>query len=147
VYEEGAFSKSAAKVTLSTALTSPIPEGTDVSGLSEDGTEVMGKTYEAYAAGNSVIEIQYQTIDIQSNYVGCQVGANPSPNTDGCFAESGTLNIAGAGTVQYTYSPLTDNNNKRTIQGFSTEAEAKMYRCDNCPYTTYQKFYDYCMYL
>merc|ERR1712151_161365 len=35
------------------------------------------------------------------------------------------------------------NVNERTIQGFSTSAEEKMYRCDNCPYATYRKFREY----
>lgn len=146
VYTQGGFSKSVAEVTLSTSLTSNVSKGTQITGVNADGTEVVGKALADYAAGNNQISVQYQTLDIQSNYVGCQVGANPNPNTEGCFAPSGTLSISGEGSMAYTYDPLTDNVNGRTIQGFSTGAEAKMFQCDNCPYVTYQKFYDYCKY-
>jgi hypothetical protein len=144
VYTDGAFSKSVAKVTLSTPLTAPVTVDTQITGVNEDGKQVVGKAYEDYATGSSVIEIQYQTLDIQAQYVGCQVGANPNPKTDGCFAPTGSLSISGSAAVSYSYNPSADNVNKRTIQGFSTEAEEKMYRCANCPYSTYEKFYDYC---
>jgi hypothetical protein len=144
VYTDGAFSKSVAKVTLSTPLTSPIASDTQITGANADGSEVVGKAYAGYSIGDSVIEIQYKTLDTQSNYVGCQVGANPNPNTAGCFAPSGSLSVTGVGSLSYSYDPLTENENRRTIQGFSTDAEEKMYRCTNCPYSTYEKFYDYC---
>ncbi|KAG7372236.1 low iron-inducible periplasmic protein [Nitzschia inconspicua] len=143
IYTDGAFSKSVAKVQLSTPLTSSVAEGDQITGLNVDGAEVVGKAYADYSIGADVIEIQYRTLDLQSNYVGCQVGANPTPNTVGCFAPTGTLSINGEGSVSYTYNPLTDNGNKRTIQGFSTQAKERMYECTNCPYTTYKKFYDY----
>jgi hypothetical protein len=144
IYTQGAFSKSIATVTLSTPLSAAVAKGTQVTGVNADGSDVVGKTYEDYSAGATTIQIQYQTLDLQSQYVGCQVGANPNPNTKGCFADSGTLTIGGEGSVSYTYNPLSNNGNDRTIQGFSTEAEEKMFLCENCPYSTYQKFYDYC---
>lgn len=147
IYTEGAFSKSIAKVQLSTPLTSNVAKDDQITGVNDDGTQVVGKANANYVAGADVIEIQYQTLDVQENYVSCQVGANPNPNTVGCFEPSGTLSINGQGSFSYSYNPLTDNINGRTIQGFSTAAEEKMYRCPNCPYNTYSKFYDYCEYL
>lgn len=146
IYTDGAFSKSIAKVQLASPLTSAVAEDDQITGVNADGSQVVGKAYASYTAGADVIEIQYQTLDVQENYVGCQVGANPNPNTQGCFAPTGTLSINGEGSVSYSYNPLTDNINGRTIQGFSTEAEEKMYRCPNCPYNTYKKYYDYCEY-
>jgi hypothetical protein len=123
-----------------------VNEGDQITGLNADGTEVVGKAYSSSSFGTDIVEIQYKTLDIQESYVGCQVGANPNPNTAGCFASNGTLSISGEGSVSYSYNPLTDNFNGRTIQGFSTQAEEKMYLCANCPYKTYKKFYDYCKY-
>jgi hypothetical protein len=45
--------------------------------------------------------------------------------------------------VTYNYNIHTDNNNGRTLAGFSTEAQAKMYECPNCPYPDYEKFRKY----
>jgi hypothetical protein len=46
-------------------------------------------------------------------------------------------------SLGYTYIPSQDNGNERTLQGFSTAAEDKMYRCEYCPYDTYEKFFQY----
>lgn len=143
VYTDGGNSKSVASITLSSPLTALLPIDTPVSGTNEDGDEVAGRTYEEYSVGTSVIEVQYQTSDIQESYVGCRVGGNPDPLTDGCYVASGDMTIEGVGPVQYTYNPLVDNINKRTLQGFSLQAQEKMYQCENCPYRTYEKYYDY----
>jgi hypothetical protein len=143
VYTEGGNSKSIAQVTLSTALQTSLPIDTPISGINADGDEVAGKVYEETSAGATVLEIQYQTSDIQATHVGCRVGGNPEPLTEGCYAASGNLTIEGVGPVQYTYDPLVDNVNGRTLQGFSLQAEEKMYLCDACPYRTYEKFYNY----
>ena len=89
--------------------------------------------------------IRYQTNDSQKNYVNCQVGASLTPNTVACFAASGSVAIDGVSDASYTYDPITDDNiNKRSIQGFSTDAQKKMAECENCPYNKmYEKFYDY----
>ena len=47
------------------------------------------------------------------------------------------------GSLAYTYDPLKNNYNARTIQGFSTGAKEKMYDCEHCPYPTYDQFYKY----
>merc|ERR1712194_212932 len=103
---------------------------------------VLGKAYEDNAAGATSVIIQYKTTDSQKNYVGCQVGANPNPVTDGCFAPSGSMTVAGS-VVTYSYDPLADNSAKRSIAGFSTGAQKKMYECANCPYKLYEDFYNY----
>ena len=142
VYEEGGHSKSVAVVNLSEPLTRGLGKDTAVSGKSADGVTIYGKLYDNYPNGISTIEIQYKTTDSQKTYVGCQVGGLPNPNLKGCFAPSGTLDIDGE-TLNYTYDQRTQNVNKRTIRKFSTTAEEKMYRCENCPYGTFKKFREY----
>ena len=142
IYSQGAFSKSVAQVTLSSPLASSVEKGASIMGKNAEGNQVAGKAYEDNAAGATIIMVQYQTSDSQNNYVGCQVGAAVSPVTGGCFAADGTLDIDGT-DAGYTYDPLTNNIAKRSIAGFSTSAEKKMANCENCPYSMYQKFYDY----
>jgi hypothetical protein len=142
IYEEGGHSKSVAKVTLSTPLTGSLAKFASVSGRNEDGGAVYGKVYDDYPNGSNQIMVQYKTTDNQASYVSCQVGGLPKPNLQGCLAASGTLSIDGA-TLSYTYNQKSDNTNKRTLQNFSTQAEDKMFRCENCPYPTYKKFREY----
>jgi len=144
IYSEGAHSKSTAKVTLASPLANAGTKGTKVTGRNADENQVVGKLYEDVASGATEVLIQYQTSDIQKSYVGCQVGASQTPNTEGCFASSGTVDIDGVGEdLSYSYDVSKDNINKRSIQGFSTAAQKKMAQCENCPYKMYQKFYDY----
>lgn len=142
IYSEGAFSKSTAEVTLTAPLPFAVSKGTPVMGVGADGNQVAGKAFEDTVAGATIFRVQYQTSDSQKNYVNCQVGANPVPNTEGCLTETGTLDIDGT-TVEYTYNILENNVAKRTLQGFSTEAKEKMWDCANCPYDTYAAFVDY----
>ena len=144
IYTKGAYSKSVAMITLTTPVTQSIKKGAAVTGKNSDGSLVVGKVYDNYSSGTSTIGVQYKTIDIQKDYVNCQVGGLSKPNLQGCLAASGSLNVDGIdGDISYSYDPTTKNINKRTIQGFSTGAEEKMYRCENCPYNTYRKFRDY----
>jgi hypothetical protein len=97
--------------------------------------------------GSSVVQIQYVTTDIQASYVDCQVGALSlvgEANTNGCFVSNGTLDVDGSDALTYSYDVEADNKNGRTIAGFSTGAESKMYkRCPGCPYDEYKKYFDY----
>jgi hypothetical protein len=143
IYSEGAYSKSVAEVTLNAPLPMDVEKGTEIMGVGADGNQVAGKAYADNALGATSIIVQYQTSDSQKNYVACQVGASTTPNTEGCLVASGTLSIDGKTDVQYSYDPLVNNVAKRTIQGFSTEAQKKMAECENCPYAMYDKFYQY----
>jgi transcription elongation factor Elf1 len=142
IYEDGGHSKSVAMVKLSTPINRALAKFTAVSGETADGVPVYGKLFDNYPNGSNIIEIQYKTKDQQKSYVGCQVGGLPKPNLDGCFVASGTFSIDGD-SVNYTYDPKTQNVNIRTIKGFSTSAEEKMFRCSNCPYDTFKKFREY----
>ena len=84
IYSEGAFSKSFAEVTLSEALGSAVPKGTEVSGTNTNGDEIRGVTLDEAEAGDKIVRVQYATTGVQATYVGCQVGGNPDPKYDGC---------------------------------------------------------------
>ena len=45
---------------------------------------VLGTLVEDTAAGERVIKVQYFTSKQPESYSNCQVGANPTPNVDGC---------------------------------------------------------------
>jgi len=142
IYQEGGYSKSYASIRLSSGLTSQLTKGTEISGTDTTGQMVNGKAYSTYETGITNIIVQYKTLATQDTYVNCQVGKLTTPNTSGCFQESGNLSINGS-EYSYNYDVSTDNNNGRTIQGFSTQGEDKMHTCANCPYAEYDKYYKY----
>jgi hypothetical protein len=78
--------------------------------------------------------LQYNTIDIQRNYVGCQVGAlakTGDEKIDGCFqGPTGTVS-SGPKVYSYSYDPKANTFNGRTIKGFSTSVQSKMLDCAN----------------
>ena len=146
VYEQGAYSKSVAVLSIGgdSGLPISITAGTVISAPSVDGGTVSGTAMDSYNKGEDSIEVQYQTSEKQDGYVGCQVGGNPDPFTDGCFAATGTFNIDG-NSISYSYSVEDNNVNERTIEGFSTKASTRM-RPDQAtaPYfPDFQKFVDY----
>jgi hypothetical protein len=143
VYQEGAFSKSYAELNLAAPLTSQIQGGVEVKGKSTAGNEIIGTVMEDADVGDSILKVQYDTTNVQASYSQCQVGANPAPVTDGCFVAAGEVVAGAMDPLSYTYTVETGNKNYRTIQKFSTEAQAKMYECEKCPYKSYKKFYDY----
>merc|ERR1712070_1144416 len=144
IYKNGGNSKSYAQITLTPALTRDLSKGTSIMGKNADGVEVAGMSYSQYSSGDKVIKVQYTTNSIQSSYVGCQVGALVSGvNTEGCFAETGIMNIDGT-DYNYVYSVSDDNRNGRTIAGFSENAKDKMrVGCKGCPYEDFLYFHDY----
>jgi len=142
IYQEGGYSKSYAEIRLDSELSEQLTKGTEITGKDTTNEMINAKSYSTYAAGVSNIIVQYSTLVTQDNYVNCQVGKLTDPNMDGCFEESGNLSINGR-DYAYTYDVSTDNNNGRTIQGFSEQAEDKMYKCQNCPYAEYEKYYKY----
>jgi len=149
IYKHGGHSKSYAKVELYKPLSTAIQKNTRILGKNAAGYEVAGLAYDDYDAEETTIRVEYQRSDVQAKYVECQVGALPSlnQNLDGCFADDGTIDI-GDDKYAYKYNPLVDNNNGRTIQGFSTKADKEMRHndpdvCSGCPYTDHGYFYEY----
>lgn len=143
IYNNGGNSKSYAALTLTEGLTSDVKKSQKIRGKDADGQEVSGKAYQDYDSGTQNIKVLYETTDIQSSYVQCQVGALQETNMRGCLTLDGTVEIAGTEHA-YTYDPATENKNGRTIAGFSTGAESKMLTgCPGCPYTDFKYFHDY----
>ena len=143
VYNSGGHSKSFASVTTQ-PLTAFIAKGSKLEGVDRGGEKLNGVALEDHAAGAVVVKFQYD--NGASNT--CDVGGLPVGNQGvlGCLVDTGSVFVADAGSqreITYVYDYLVDNNNGRTIAGFSTASKKKMYDCDNCPYVTYQKFYDY----
>lgn len=146
VYENGGHSKSYAVLSLNSDLTASYNKGSAVSAPSYGGDVATGKLYKDAEQGDSIIYVQYSTGDSQENYQFCQVGGLPQAEqvTSGCFASSGTMKIGiNMEEYSYSYSLGDDNQNGRTIQGFSTSARDKMLTCANCPYAEYEKYFDY----
>jgi len=127
IYSSGAYSKSYAEITLTTGLEASLNKGKAATGKDSEGRDVAGKIYSTYQAGEQTVRFQYTTTDIQASYVNCQVGAlgEQEGNFEGCLAAEGSITIDET-EFPYTYAPITDNNNGRTIAGFSTAAESKM---------------------
>jgi hypothetical protein len=72
-------------LTLDDPLNQDIPKGTPVIGLTnKDSNDVKGQFLEDAKKEDKVVYIQYAVNQIQGSYVGCQVGANPSPNVRHC---------------------------------------------------------------
>jgi len=138
IYNDGAFSKSYAMLTLAEGLTTSLNKGEVASGITGTGSQVNGRLYATYQAGDTAVKFQYATSDVQSTYVLCQVGAKEADgNLEGCLAETGSITVDG-NTYAYTYNPTTDNDNGRSIAGFSTAAESKM-----AGYTDFKYFKEY----
>ena len=146
IYLNGGHSKSYANIVLQTPLTGSLGKGAKIHGKNENGQSISGKALDDYSSGATQIRIQYDTTDDQDTYVQCQVGALSEvnlENTVGCLAASGIIKIDGT-EYRYSYNPLVDNDNARTIAGFSTGAMKKMYtECPGCPYRDYEYYYNY----
>ena len=84
VYAEGAFSKSYAEVTLTSALQVDVEKGTTVMGANADAKQVRAKTMTDTKAGDTVLLLQYHASPVQASWTDCHVGGNPEPNTNGC---------------------------------------------------------------
>eukprot|EP00966_Prymnesium_polylepis_P195865 4539709-Prymnesium_polylepis.2 len=70
-----------------------------------------------------------------------QVGGLEFPNTAGCLPATAVLTISNYGSINATSGV---SKNGRTIRGFSTGAQAKMFdSCPGCPYKDYQMAYNY----
>lgn len=151
VYTQGGNSKSYAEVTLTRVLSTDYFKGTRVLGTSVDGTTVTGKLYADASVGETVVKVQYDTSN-GVDFMRCRVGGMPADHqtTSGCLMSSGTITLVKVLTITvtsesygYNYDVATGNKNGRTIKGFSTGAEAKMYTCPNCPYSEYDKYVQY----
>lgn len=114
IYNEGGNSKSYAQVSMTTPLSKSISKGDSIMGRNSDGVEVQGKAYADYPSGTQIINVLYETTDLQESYMNCQVGALVETNMVDCFANEGVFNIDGD-EYAYTYNMETDNKAARTM--------------------------------
>lgn len=144
VYKDGGNSKSYAVIELDSGLSSAVAQGAPVSAMSVDGDAVTGAMYQDYSAGETNIKIQYDISDDATNHVKCKIGGLPMAEQveGGCFQGGGEITIDNE-AYTYNYNVQTDNQNGRTLRGFSTAAKKKMYDCENCPYPEHNAFFEY----
>lgn len=91
IYNEGGNSGSYAKLTLTAALTAPLPKAGDaVTGVNSAAGEVSGKVLDNYVAGSTTLNVAYAVSDVQVTHVTCKVGGLPTASTitTGCKFES-----------------------------------------------------------
>jgi len=142
IYTMGGNSKSYAVLTLAAALTVGVEKNVVITGSNADADVITGKAKSDAAIGDTTISFQYSTADTFP-HVTCKVGGLTEVLLDGCLKEAGQIDIGGT-LIDYTYTQSSDNKAGRTLAGFSTSAEVKMYTCSNgCPHAEYKKFYDY----
>eukprot|EP00965_Chrysotila_dentata_P010309 335508-Pleurochrysis_carterae.AAC.1 len=145
IYEKGGNSKSYAEFTVD-ALRTSLVKGLRVTGKSSTGAEVVGYVYEDTPKDAVLLRVQYKTNDVQANYVGCRVGGLEGYHrtTRGCYGLATSLTIATTPVKTTIVATAVEHKNGRTLQGFSTNAQALMYdNCPGCPYKHYKMFYDY----
>ena len=166
IYTSGAYSKPTAECVITspaTGLAASVAKNTEVTFTTVSGqTNVVGKAYTGYNAGSTSFLFTYPVSDLQVEPTAsqCYVGGLPttSYSEQGCILGS---DIAGAGTSTFTigsnqYAATCTNRGKRTLQGFSTGAQSKMYSCsgnnvndptkgyaNGCPYTSFLPYYNY----
>ena len=163
VYDNGGNSKSYAELTIP-ATTKNIMKGAYMEATRRvadnelgEPTKAIGKAYADYPAGSTVIRFQYKTSDTQWKADGttpgynqdCRVGGmEPGDayySADGCVDGSKTVMVTFEdGSTENIAPQFVAHKNGRTIKGFSTGAQMKMYDgCPGCPYEDYEKFYEY----
>jgi hypothetical protein len=84
IYTKGGHSKSYAVLTLLSALSTAVPEGTVITGSSAGGDIVAGEAYEDADVGSTTLKFRYSVGSSQATYSGCQVGGLQETNTAGC---------------------------------------------------------------
>merc|ERR1719396_54735 len=149
IYDNGGYMDSYAVLTLSGANipVGGISKGTAVKGLTEDDREIEGQVGVNMSPGSTTLAFKYPIFDIEPPaHSGCIVGSLPAAwqTTGGCLQQSGVLNIAGVGEVNYTYSIEDNNISGRSFGRWSTQADSMMDSCaGGCPYSEFSKFKKY----
>mmetsp|Transcript_42646 Transcript_42646/g.89488 ORF Transcript_42646/g.89488 Transcript_42646/m.89488 type:complete len:385 (+) Transcript_42646:275-1429(+) len=141
IYNEGGHSDSYAELTLTNPLDMSLRKGEPIIGISNAGGEVYGSAYASYEMGSTVIRLKYATTDVQESYVSCQVGGLIETNLEGCLVATGDINIGGS-AYSYSYDPEVNNNNGRTLAGFSASVLDTIFTsCAGCPHYDYYDYY------
>ena len=115
--------------------------------MTEENGDIEGQVYADMSPGSTTLSFKYPIFDMQPpDHAGCIVGSLPKAwqTTGGCMQESGVVNIASVGAVNYTYSIENDNKNGRSFGAWSTQAGSIMDMCaGGCPHSEFLKFKKY----
>jgi hypothetical protein len=125
IYQEGGNSMTFAVLTLSAPLASPITKGTVITGQNAASQTVTGTALEDALATATTLKMLYDVGLTQATHSTCKVGGLVTTMTTGCLKDSGTVTVNSV-VLSYTYVTTQNNDNGRTIQGFSTSADTKM---------------------
>ena len=139
-YSHGAHSMSIATVRLALPLSQPLKAGIVVIGEDDYNHEVVGTVYENALVDDAALKFKYTLVQNTTRF--CRVGTLRVGKQDvhGCLTRENTINVPSTGAMlAYTYDPYTDNDNGRTLQSLSLDANTKFYECKNCPYETFLK--------
>ena len=158
IYTTGAHSKPSAVCTLISPATlgQSVAKSTGVSFSTTSGQTITnGKSYQDHEATSTTFTFSYPVSEerVQPDGSACFEGgmAVSDRKSSGCIASDGT----GSSTFTInaiTYTATCTNRAKRTIQGFSTSAQAKMHDCptdsskswvNGCPYSSYLPYFAY----
>lgn len=132
VYSSGYASKSYAEINIEDGLPFDVPVGTLFVGTAVNGNVVTGEAIKDYAQGDITIRVEYAVSDVQESYVGCRVGGSPYPVTAGCLVGQGNVTVDGKpDPLVYTYHLNINNDNGRTIKGFTSKAGLRFHPNDN----------------
>lgn len=167
IYENGGHAPRLERLTLANPLNRDFDRGAKVVGTSLEGDPVHGQLAVDYKAGSTELILEYGTYDdeTQTRQAGCFTGGYGSqdqPNAEGCLATRGTLEIHPLFfsekdtsttiivSVSYTLQPSVvpdvttmTTTTPTTLKDYSTNAGELLMECENCPYQTFEKFYDY----
>ena len=114
IYENGGHSMPLATLTLVTPLTQVALKGANFTAYSVDGMYVAGRVLVDQEPGSSILQFEYTDPSL------CQVGGlgEGDVKVTGCLAADGVISSE-SGDYQYTYNPLKDNKNGRTLATIS----------------------------
>lgn len=146
IYQEGAFSRSYAILTVDEPLPTAVKQGAKITGMNDEAERVTGQALRPMDAGQTELRVLYDTTDNDNAATGCRVGANPKPVVEGCFAADNKITIEGVHgySPDYSYKPLSENKNDRTIQSMSLASAFKQRACNSCEYyPVFDKFFRY----
>jgi hypothetical protein len=140
IYQEGANAKPYAILTLQKPLELDLNDGWLVAGETPEGSTVTATILGDYPAGTAQIAVIYN-----GSTQDCSVGASSYPEVRGCLKPAGSVFVRDLQdlALPYTYNPVEDNQNRMSLQKFSTHAKEKMYACDDCPFRLYSQYVDY----
>jgi len=141
---------------LTSPLAAAVAKKASITFTDASGTVSTGKSYAAYAAGDTTVGIMYPVGESNPQSVACYVNGLTTPTTNGCIDTSMNISI---GSENYMCSSVT-NVGKRTLKGFSTAAKKKMYDATlsssdcpptdtsrgyvfGCPYTSFTPYWNY----